>query len=69
MYSVLCLSCSQINELAHIARCARDANAADQLVVEYLVACLEDLEEVLEQNKAPALVVQTFGCRLQRLLR
>jgi serine/threonine protein kinase len=59
----------QINELVDIARCVATANSNDEGALEYLVSCLEDLRDVLQHCKAEALTVDTFGRRIERLLR
>jgi serine/threonine protein kinase len=59
----------QINELVDIARCVATANSNDERALEYLVSCLEDLRDVLQHCKAEALTVDTFGRRIERLLR
>lgn len=59
----------QINELVDIARCVANANWNDEGALEYLVSCLEDLRDVLQHCKAEALTVDTFGRRIERLLR
>lgn len=59
----------QINELVDIARCVANANWNDEGALEYLVSCLEDLRDVLQHCKVEALTVDTFGKRIERLLR
>lgn len=59
----------QINELIDIARCVANAQANEGGELEYLVSCLEDLRDVLQQSKAEALAVDTFGKRIEKLLR
>lgn len=59
----------QINELVDIARCVANSNWNDEGALEYLVSCLEDLRDVLQHCKAAALTVDTFGRRIERLLR
>ncbi|KAL3697486.1 hypothetical protein R1sor_011562 [Riccia sorocarpa] len=59
----------QMSELADIARCVANSNPADHYSVEYLYSCMQDLAEVLQQNKIVALTVDTFGKRIEKLLR
>ncbi|CAN6478657.1 unnamed protein product [Victoria cruziana] len=59
----------QINELADIARCIANANLHNDQASAYLVSCLEDLQDVLSSKKHVALTVQTFGARIEKLLR
>eukprot|EP01018_Ginkgo_biloba_P034997 Gb_17287 [translate_table: standard] len=59
----------QINELVDIARCVANANTTDEGALEYLVSCLEDLRDVLQHSKSEALTVDTFGRRIEKLLR
>ncbi|KAL2623947.1 hypothetical protein R1flu_008192 [Riccia fluitans] len=59
----------QMSELVDIARCVANSNPADHYSVEYLYSCMQDLTEVLQQNKVLALTVDTFGKRIEKLLR
>ncbi|KAG6545725.1 hypothetical protein Mapa_012686 [Marchantia paleacea] len=59
----------QMNELADIARCIAKSDPADAYSPAYLISCMQDLAEVLQQNKVAALTVDTFGKRIQKLLR
>lgn len=36
---------------------------------EFLIACMQDLQEILQCSKLKALVVDTFGGRIENLLR
>lgn len=57
----------QINDLAVIARCM--AKCMDQEPLPYLITCLENLQLVIRQRKLVALTVETFGARIEKLLR
>lgn len=57
----------QINELADIARCIANTNAGDGGAAEYLISCLQDLQDALRNNKVVALTVDTFGRRIEKL--
>ncbi|MQL74189.1 hypothetical protein Taro_006550 [Colocasia esculenta] len=59
----------QIIELADIARCIANTPIDDEQSSQYLVTCLEDLQEVVERRKLDALTVQTFGTRIEKLHR
>lgn len=60
---------AQITELADIARCVANAPIDDENSLQYLVSCLEDLQEVVDRRKFEALTVQTFGARIEKLHR
>ncbi|KAI4352098.1 hypothetical protein L6164_006384 [Bauhinia variegata] len=59
----------QMNELADIARCVANAPLDDDLSTSYLLSCLEDLRVVVDRRKFDALTVETFGTRLEKLIR
>ncbi|KAJ7565559.1 hypothetical protein O6H91_02G065300 [Diphasiastrum complanatum] len=59
----------QIDELVDIARCVANTNVADGGAMEYLVSCMQDLQDVLQHRKVEALTVDTFGKRIDKLLR
>nr|DAD35746.1 TPA_asm: hypothetical protein HUJ06_006386 [Nelumbo nucifera] len=59
----------QMNELADIARCVANTPIDDDQSTQYLVSCLEDLKVVVEHRKLDALTVETFGTRIEKLLR
>jgi hypothetical protein len=61
--------CGQINELSDIARCIANMNAGDENALEYMRSCMEDLKDVLHDNKVQALTVDTFGKRIDKLCR
>ncbi|XP_042504041.1 probable serine/threonine protein kinase IREH1 isoform X2 [Macadamia integrifolia] len=59
----------QMNELADIARCAANSPMDDDQSTLYLVSCLEDLRVVVDHRKLDALTVETFGARIEKLIR
>ncbi|KAL3505283.1 hypothetical protein ACH5RR_035124 [Cinchona calisaya] len=59
----------QMADLADIARCVASTELSDEGSNEFLLACMEDLQDVLQQSKLRALVVDTFGGRIENLLR
>ena len=56
-------------DLADIARCVVGADLSKEGSCDILLACMEDLQDVLQNNKLKALVVDTFGGRIENLLR
>lgn len=58
----------QMSELADIARCIA-STPVDEERLNYLVSCLEDLQDVMNRRKLEALTVQTFGTRIEKLHR
>ncbi|XP_024361260.1 probable serine/threonine protein kinase IRE3 [Physcomitrium patens] len=59
----------QINELVDIALCIADTNQNHPKAAEFIISCMEDLNDVLEQNTVDALTVDTFGRRIDKLCR
>ncbi|OVA11207.1 Protein kinase domain [Macleaya cordata] len=59
----------QMNELADIARCVANTPTHDDRSVSYLVTCLEDLRVVVDRRKLDAYTVETFGTRIEKLIR
>lgn len=59
----------QMNELADIARCAANTPLDDERSLQYLLSCLEDLKVVIERRKFDSLTVETFGARIEKLIR
>ncbi|XP_054824042.1 probable serine/threonine protein kinase IREH1 isoform X2 [Prosopis cineraria] len=59
----------QMNELADIARCVANAPLDDDRSTSYLLSCLDDLQVVLDRRKFDALTVETFGARIEKLIR
>uniref|UniRef100_A0A1D1XKI4 non-specific serine/threonine protein kinase n=2 Tax=Anthurium amnicola TaxID=1678845 RepID=A0A1D1XKI4_9ARAE len=60
---------NQINELANITRKVENTNLTEEGASEYLATCLHNLQDVLQQNKIKALVIDTFGSRIRNLLK
>lgn len=58
-----------MNELADIARCVANASLDDDRTTSYLLSCLDDLRVVVERRKFDALTVETFGTRIEKLIR
>ncbi|KAI3735807.1 hypothetical protein L6452_15323 [Arctium lappa] len=59
----------QMNELADIARCAGNTPLDDDRSLPYLLTCLDDLRVVIARRKFNALTVETFGARIEKLIR
>ncbi|XVE58887.1 hypothetical protein DITRI_Ditri04bG0205000 [Diplodiscus trichospermus] len=59
----------QMNELADIARCVANTPLVDDQSMPYLLSCLEDLRVVIDRRKFDALTVETFGARIEKLIR
>jgi len=59
----------QINELVDIAMCIADTNQNHPKAGEFIISCMEDLKDVLQQNRVDALTVDTFGRRIDKLCR
>ncbi|XP_009408996.2 probable serine/threonine protein kinase IREH1 [Musa acuminata AAA Group] len=64
-----CEDLPQMIELADIARCIANTLVDEEKSLNYLVSCLEDLQEVMNRRKLEALTVQTFGTRIEKLHR
>lgn len=60
---------TQMSELADIAKCAADAIPGDDQSIPFLLSCLEDLRVVIDRRKFDALTVETFGTRIEKLIR
>ncbi|KAG7037059.1 putative serine/threonine protein kinase IREH1 [Cucurbita argyrosperma subsp. argyrosperma] len=60
---------TQISDLADIARCSANAPLGDDCSMQYLLTCLEDLRVVINRRKFNALTVETFGTRIEKLIR
>ncbi|XP_068661620.1 probable serine/threonine protein kinase IREH1 [Aristolochia californica] len=58
-----------INDLADIARSVANIPMDDDRSPPYLVSCLEELQVVSNRRKLDALTVETFGARIEKLLR
>ncbi|XP_038687730.1 probable serine/threonine protein kinase IREH1 isoform X2 [Tripterygium wilfordii] len=59
----------QMNELADIARCVANTPLDDDRSIPYLLSCIEDLKVVIDRRKFDALTVETFGARIEKLIR
>ncbi|CAL1355901.1 unnamed protein product [Linum trigynum] len=59
----------QMADLADIARCVASTDVTKDPSCEFLLACLHDLQSVLQRSKLKALVIDTFGGRIEKLLR
>ncbi|GAB2292640.1 Probable serine/threonine protein kinase ireh1 [Dionaea muscipula] len=59
----------QMVELADIARFAANTPLDDDNSLNYLLTCLEDLRVVIGRRKFDALTVETFGARIEKLIR
>lgn len=58
-----------MNDLVEIARCVAITDISEEGSHELLLACMRDLQDVLRRSKLKALVIDTFGGRLENLLR
>lgn len=58
-----------MNELADIARCVASTPMDDERSSPFLLTCLEDLRVVIDRRKFDALTVETFGTRIEKLIR
>lgn len=58
-----------MSDLADIARCVASTDVSEEGSIEFLLACMQDLQEVLQHSKLKALVIDTFGGRIENLLR
>ncbi|XP_010540353.1 PREDICTED: probable serine/threonine protein kinase IRE4 isoform X2 [Tarenaya hassleriana] len=56
-------------DLADIARCGAGTDLSQAGSCDYLLACMQDLQAVLKQSKLKALVIDSFGGRIEKLLR
>ncbi|XP_059279154.1 probable serine/threonine protein kinase IRE4 [Lycium ferocissimum] len=59
----------QMADLADIARCVAGTDLSEEGSHELLIACMQDLQDILQNSKLKALVVDTFGGRIENLLR
>ena len=59
----------QMTDLAAIARCVATTNLTEEGATEYLAACMQDLQDNLQHSKFEALIVDTFGRLVEKLLR
>ncbi|KAK4794518.1 hypothetical protein SAY86_012512 [Trapa natans] len=59
----------QISKLIDITRSVANVNTCDYGALEYMIARLEDLKYAIQDRKVDALVVETFGRRIEKLLQ
>ncbi|CAM8906040.1 unnamed protein product [Rhodiola kirilowii] len=59
----------QISKLLEIARSVANVNNNDYSALETMLGCLEDLKYAIQDRKVDALVVETFGRRIEKLLQ
>uniref|UniRef100_A0A1J3K018 non-specific serine/threonine protein kinase n=1 Tax=Noccaea caerulescens TaxID=107243 RepID=A0A1J3K018_NOCCA len=55
-------------DLSDIARCGASTELSKEGSCDYLLACMQDIQAVLKQSKLKALVIDTFGGRIEKLL-
>lgn len=58
-----------MTDLRDIARSAAESDLNEESSHEVLLTCIEDLQDVLQQSKFKALVIDTFGHRIEKLVR
>ncbi|MBA0829628.1 hypothetical protein Goarm_014220, partial [Gossypium armourianum] len=58
----------QIKKLLDIARSVENANDCDYNTLEFMLERLDELKYAIQDRKADALVVETFGRRIEKLL-
>ncbi|KAE8729919.1 putative serine/threonine protein kinase IRE [Hibiscus syriacus] len=59
----------QIQKLLDIARSVENANYSDYNTLEFMLERLDELKYAIQDRKADALVVETFGRRIEKLLQ
>lgn len=59
----------QISKLIDITRAVANVNTCDYGALEYMIVRLEDLKYAIQDRKVDALVVETFGRRIEKLLQ
>lgn len=59
----------QIKKLLDIARSIARENKHNYSTLAYMIDCLEDLKYSIQDRKVDALVVETFGRRIEKLLQ
>lgn len=59
----------QIHKLLSVAQSVANANSSDYSTLECMLEQLEDLKYVIQDRKVDALVVETFGRRIEKLLQ
>ncbi|KAL4566349.1 hypothetical protein LXL04_030463 [Taraxacum kok-saghyz] len=59
----------QMTDLRDIARSSAEADLMEESSHEVLLTCMQDLQDVLQNSKLKALVIDTFGNRIEKLIR
>lgn len=59
----------QMADLADIACCVAGADLSTEGSNDFLLACMQDLQDLLQHSRLKALVIDTFGSRIENLLR
>ncbi|CAN6486430.1 unnamed protein product [Victoria cruziana] len=59
----------QVHDLLDVTRQIGSINGSDDQSLEHLLSCLEELQDVVQEREVDALVVETFGRRVEKLLR
>ncbi|XP_023746706.1 probable serine/threonine protein kinase IRE4 isoform X2 [Lactuca sativa] len=59
----------QMTDLRDIAHSAAETDLMEESSHEVLLTCMEDLQDVLQHSKLKALVIDTFGHRIEKLIR
>ncbi|XP_010483900.1 PREDICTED: probable serine/threonine protein kinase IRE [Camelina sativa] len=59
----------QINKLLEIARSVANVNVCGYSSLDFMIEQLDELKYVIQDRKADALVVETFGRRIEKLLQ
>lgn len=60
---------TQIGKLLEIAHAVANVNSSDYDALETMLGCLEDLKYAIQDRKFDALVIETFGRRIEKLLQ
>lgn len=58
-----------MTDLRDIAHSAAETDLMEESSHEVLLTCMEDLQDVLQHSKLKALVIDTFGHRIEKLIR
>nr|XP_043640239.1 probable serine/threonine protein kinase IRE4 isoform X2 [Erigeron canadensis] len=59
----------QMTDLRDIARSTAETDLMEESSHEVLLTCIQDLQDILQNSKLKALVIDTFGHRIEKLLR
>ncbi|KAI3688902.1 hypothetical protein L2E82_46829 [Cichorium intybus] len=59
----------QMTDLRDIAHSAAETDLMEESSHEVLLTCMQDLQDVLQNSKLKALVIDTFGHRIEKLIR